>query len=272
MCVCCGTFIFMAKCKKKILGLEMVLKKKAELKFKAERDAVRKRSLYQILAEHFIDTPENRNNSLGFAKIIYDYFMEDTCAAPLWVKSMKKKYHAQNISLDSLSEEPTEILDTANFILRVYADDPNDNGITVSDEDNLLEYILEAIHKDSTLINYNALADIVDSERYDDFDCEKNVNTGKKIFSYRRNRYKCQLEEDFYFDSMLAKIDGMSPEYVYHNQNGMYRLMGIIKPPYLSGKGLLKKATVLRQFYVKIADKVSEYHEKNLVCENEKTF
>ena len=262
----------MAECKKKALGLEMVLKKKAELKFKAERDAVRKRSLYQILAEHFTDTPENRVNSLGFAKIIHDYFMMDTYAAPLWVEHIKKKYHAEDISLDSLLKEPTEILETVNFILRVYADDPNDNGVTVSDEDNLLEYILEAIHEDSTLINYNALADIVDSERYDDFDNEKNVNTGKKIFSYRRNRYKCQLEEDFYFDSMLAKIDEMSPEYVYHNQNGMYRLMEMIKPPYLSGKGLLKKATVLRQFYVKIADKVSEYHEKNLVCENEKTF
>ena len=52
----------------------MVLKKKAELKFKAERDAVRKRSLYQILAEHFTDTPENRVNSLGFADFIAHFY------------------------------------------------------------------------------------------------------------------------------------------------------------------------------------------------------
>ncbi|MCQ2382461.1 MAG: hypothetical protein MJ060_01285 [Clostridia bacterium] len=264
--------MFMAEGKKKALELEMALKKKAELKFKAERDAIRKRSLYQILAEHFTNAPENRVNSLGFAKIIYDYFMEDTYAAPLWVEHIKKKYHAEDISLDSLSKEPTEILETANFILRVYADDPNDNGITVPDEDNLLEYILEAIHKDSTLINYNALADIVDSERYDNFDYEKNVNTGKGIFSYKRDGYKSRLVKDFYTDSMLAKIDEMSPEYVYHNQNGMYRLMGMIKPSYSSGKGLLKKETILRHFNAKIADKVSKYHEKNLVCENEKTF
>ncbi|MCQ2381889.1 MAG: hypothetical protein MJ054_01145 [Clostridia bacterium] len=166
--------------------------------------------------KYFKNTPANMIRSIDLGKSLCKFFAPET----------------------NVPEDPATLLGVTNSL---FSTGIMDDSIT---DETFLRFMIDKILREPSLITFDMVADLVESDTYKKFGSEHGTED---------NLVKTGFEKWILENSVLSKVDLLSPADVVLNQDGMKRVLKVLKP------GMNTHATIINQIDEKITDFDSTY-------------